>query len=411
MITPLLTEEDIEALRNETPGTAHVIHFNNAGCSLAPTPVVNTITAYLQQEALLGGYEAEAQYEQQLNNTYNVIARLINAQPEEITLVENASNGWCIAFHGIGLQPGDEVLISEFEYVTNMIGYLYGKQHYGITLTVIPNDEQGNFSITKLKEAITDKTRLIAVTHIASATGGVLPVEAIGAIAAEHHILYLLDACQSIGQLPVDVAQIQCDFLSVTGRKYLRAPRGTGFLYVSKKSQHKITPLFLDGHAVSTINEQSYQLLPNGKRFEFYEKNRATTLGLAKAVEYALHIGMDRIWNRIQYLATHLRNQLQLIEQVTLQDGGNIQCGIITFTVNHCDSKEVKEYLALHHINVSVGLARSTLLHMNKHQLNSVVRASVHYYNTLSETDFFIKTLSAFVQERKTSQAHPHSLK
>ena len=401
MKIPLLSETDVEQLRRETPGTAHLIHFNNAGASLPTTPVLDAITEYLQQEAILGGYEAEAQYQKEIERTYSLIAELINAQPEEITLVENASNAWCIAFHGIGLQPGDEVLISEFEYVTNMIGYLYGEQHYGIRLKVIPNDEKGNFSIAKLHEAISSRTKLIAITHVASSTGGVLPVEEIGAIAAEHNILYLVDACQSVGQIPVDVEQIKCDFLSVTGRKYLRAPRGTGFLYVRKTSQDRLIPMFIDGHATTFINDLSYTLRSDAKRFEFYEKNRALTLGLSKAVEYALNIGIERIWTRIDYLATCLRQELKAIDNITVHDTGDLQCGIVTFTVYGYESKDIKAHLAQHHINVSVAMDRSTLLFMHKHQLGDVVRASVHYYNTVKEIETFMKVLSGFIHVKK----------
>lgn len=385
---------DVDQLRKDTPGTAHLIHFNNAGSSLPTTPVLEAISAYLQEEAIISGHEAEAKYQKELDRTYHLIAQLINAQPEEITLVENASQAWCIAFHGIQWQPGDEVLTSEFEYATNMIGYLYGIQHYGIKLTVIPNDEDGNFSIAQLQKSITSKTKLIAVTHVASGTGGVLPVEEIGAIASKHGILYLIDACQSVGQLPVDVEQIKCDFISVTGRKYLRAPRGTGFLYVRQTSQNQLTPMFIDGHSTTFLNDHAYGLRTDGKRFEFYEKNRAITLGLSKAVEYALNIGIEQIRDRINYLATYFRKELRTITNVTVHDGGIVQSGIVTFTVNGVDSQDVKAHLSKHHINVSVAVPRSTVLFMQKHQLTNVVRSSVHYYNTEEEVATFVKVLS-----------------
>lgn len=393
----LLTPERIEQLRNDTPGTTEIMHFNNAGSSLPISEVVNSITGYLHQEALYGGYETEAENQEQINRTYELIGRLINAQPEEIALVENASAAWCIAFHGINFLPGDEVLVSEFEYVTNMIGFLNAQKTYGIKLVVVPNDKQGNFSLEKLEAAITTRTKLIAVTHVASATGGVLPVEAIGQIAAKHNILYLLDGCQSVGQMPVDVIAIGCHFLSVTGRKYLRAPRGTGFLYVKHDVQDQLKTLFIDGHSVEWINEDSYQPRNDAKRFEFYEKNRALTLGLGKAVEYALNIGLEQIWQRISYLAGLLRAKLAQIDGVTLHDNGDQLCGIVTFTITDIDSLQVKNRLADHKINVSVGLAKSTLLFMNKHQLQSVVRASVHYYNTAAELETLCKVISTII--------------
>jgi len=395
MPAEIFTPEQIEQFRAETPGCSHVIHFNNAGSSLPANVVLQAITDYLRDEALMGGYEAEYVYRDALQETYSLIGRLINADPSEIALVENASNGWCIAFHGIAFQPGDEVIISELEYVTNMIGVLNAKELYGIGLKVIPNDGQGNFSLDTLEAAINPRTRIIAVTHVASTTGGVLPVEAIGQIAARHNILYLLDACQSVGQMPVDVKAIGCDFLAVTGRKYLRAPRGTGFLYVCKSAQDKIRPLFIDGHSINSIDETGYQPRSDARRFEFYEKNRAITLGLTKAVEYALNIGINSIWQRISHLAAAMREQLGQIPGVTIHDIGDIRCGIVTFSVEGMDAAAVKRQLAEQKINVSVGQAKSTLLFMNKHRLQSVVRASVHYYNTLQEIEKLCTAIAA----------------
>jgi cysteine desulfurase/selenocysteine lyase len=393
MNTNPFTPSQIEQFRADTPGTPGIIHFNNAGASLPVNQVLDTITNYLHEEALMGGYEAEARYQADLAGTYSLIANLINAEPNEIALVENASAAWCIAFHGIEFNAGDEVIISEFEYVTNMIGFLNAGQLYGIRLVVIPNDEQGNFSLAALEAAVSSRTKLIAVTHVASATGGVLPVEAIGRIAAKHGILYLLDGCQSVGQMPVDVKAIGCDFLSVTGRKYLRAPRGTGFLYVRREVQDRLKTLFIDGHSVDWINENAYQLRNYAKRFEFYERNRALTLGLGKAVEYALNIDIAHIWQRISYLAELLRSKLKQLPNVTVHDTGDQLCGIVTFSLANIDSQLVKQKLAEHHINISVALAKSTLLFMNKHQLQSVVRASVHYYNTEAELEQLCKAM------------------
>jgi cysteine desulfurase/selenocysteine lyase len=383
------TTDRIEQLRADTPGTAHFVHFNNAGASLPVNDVLDTITQYLYEEAVTGGYEAETKYQTQLSLTYSSIARLIHAEPEEIALVENASAGWCIAFYGIDFQPGDEVLTSELEYVTNMIGFFNAQKLYGIRLVVIPNDEQGNFSLNHLESAITPKTKLIAVTHVASTTGGILPVEAIGKIAAKHNILYLLDGCQSVGQMPVDVKAIGCNFLSVTGRKYLRAPRGTGFLYVKRETQDKLKTLFIDGHSIKQINENGYETRDDAKRFQFYEKNPALILGMGKAVEYALNMGIEHIRAQISYLAELLRAELREIDGLTIHDIGGQLSGIVTFTLKNTDSKYLKEQLAVRKINVSVGYAASTVLFMNKHNLQSVVRASVHYYNTGSEIETF----------------------
>ncbi|WP_183576337.1 aminotransferase class V-fold PLP-dependent enzyme [Mucilaginibacter sp. X5P1] len=379
------SEQEIQQFRAETKGTAERLHFNNAGSSLPPDVVLGTVVNYLTEEATYGGYEIEYKYNAELNNTYALIARLINADTNEIAIVENASTAWWLAFNGIEFKAGDEIVTSEMEYVTNLISFIHAQKTYGIEIKVIPNDEQGNFSIVALEEAISRQTKLIAITHIASSTGGMMPIIEIGKIARKHGILYLVDACQSAGQVPVDVQEIDCDMLSVTGRKYLRAPRGTGFLYVRKAVQDKLKLQFMDGFTTQWVSETDYKIRDDARRFELYEKNRALTLGLGKAVEYALNIGIDRIWQRVQHLANILRGQLRSIEGITVHDFGDEQCGIVTFTVNGMDGAEVKAKLAEKQINVSVGLAKSTLFFMNKNQLSSVVRASVHYYNTEGE--------------------------
>ena len=389
-----ITIQELQILRAETRGAAANIHFNNAGASLPPDVVLKTVLDYLNEEAVSGGYEIEYLYRQQLEDAYSTIASLINAEASEVAMVENASNGWCIAFHGIDFKEGDEVIVTELEYVTNMIGFLNARKLYGIEIKVVYNDGNGSFCLKRLEEAITEKTKLIAVTHIASTSGIILPVAEIGEIAAAHNILYLLDACQSAGQMPLDVKAIGCDMLSVTGRKYLRAPRGTGFVYIKREVQDRLKAFFVDGHSIQWISETDYQLRDDAKRFEFYEKNRALTLGLAKAADYALNIGLDRIWQRIQQLATLLRGRLQEMEGITVHDNGEQLCGIITFSVAGLESQEVKRRLAENHINVSVGLAKSTLLLMNRNGLKSVVRASVHYYNTEGEIDKFCAILA-----------------
>lgn len=397
-LTPF-TDHEIQQFRNDTRGTASVIHFNNAGSSLPVNAIVDTVTTYLQNEAVQGGYEAEATHAAALDTVYTLVARLINAEKDEIALTENASMSWAIAFGGISFEPGDEVLTSELEYVTNLLYLIHARQTKGIVFKVIPNDEQGNFSLAELEASITTKTKLMAVTHMASTTGGVLPVAAIGRIARKHGILYLVDACQTAGQAPIDVHEMQCDFLAATGRKYLRAPRGTGFLYVRKAVQQQLQPVLMDGHSILSVTENGFQFRDDAKRFELYENNRALLLGLGAAVAYALNIGVPRIWQRIQYLANILRGELQQIPGVRLHDHGSTLCGIVTFTVEGKEVELVKQQLAAKKINVSVGLAKSTLLYMNKHQLPGNIRASIHYYNTEAEIAVCCEALREIVRQ------------
>jgi len=390
-----MTPHEIQKLRAATKGTAQYLHFNNAGSSLPPDTVLDTAIKYLEEEAICGGYETEAKYAAQLQNVYIQIAKLLNAHPDEIAIMENASIAWQLAFNGVDFKPGDEIITSEMEYVTNHIGFLNAKKNHGVEIVVVPDDEKGNFDPKALEKAISKKTRLIAITHIPSTAGNILPVAEIGQIARHHNILYLVDACQSAGQLPIDVDAIGCDMLSVTGRKYLRAPRGTGFLYVRKAVQGKLNTWLLDGHSVESVAENEFKLLDNARRFELYEKNRALTLALGAAVSYALDLGLDRIENRIKHLAGELRKKLASIKGVTVHDHGDYLSGIVTFSVADKDATTVKAALAEKKINVSIGRAPSTLLYMNRNHLTTVIRASVHYYNTEEEIESLCSVVAA----------------
>ncbi|MBS1564616.1 MAG: aminotransferase class V-fold PLP-dependent enzyme, partial [Bacteroidetes bacterium] len=326
------TTQEIQQLRAATAGTAQKIHFNNAGASLPPDIVVETIIRYLREEAQCGGYEMADKYREQLDLVYPLVARLINAQPDEIALTENASTAWGLAFNGIPFREGDEVITTELEYVTNILGFLQMQRSRGIILRIVPQDGQGRISLEALEQVITPRTRCLAITHIGSTAGNINPVAAIGRIARRHNIIYLLDACQSVGHLPVDVEEIGCDILAATGRKYLRAPRGTGFLYVRKKRQDELKLFLMDGFTAQWVGENDYRIRNDARRFELYEKNKALVLGLGKAVEYILDLGMDRIWQRIHQLAAFMRERLSVIPGVRVHDEGSALCGIVTFS-------------------------------------------------------------------------------
>lgn len=396
-----LNEPEVQQLRMETKGCKHTAHFNNAGASLPPDIVVDSVIEYLREEALYGGYEVESVWKPKIENTYELIAQMINADATEIAITENASIAWRIAFHGIEFEEGDEIITSELEYVTNMLGFAQLQKRKRVNIKVIETNDNGNFLIDELENAITKQTKLIAVTHISSSNGMVMPVEHIGAIARKHGILYLVDACQSVGHMPTDVKQIKCDMLSVTGRKYLRAPRGTGFLYVRREIQDKISPVYIDFHSIQSSTVKNFQLKDSARRYEVFEKNRALTIGLGKAVGYALNIGLDKIWQRICFLAEILRGSLLNVNGVSVHDVGSKRSGIVTFSIIGVDSLLVKQELIKRNINVSIGGALATPVFMDKYKLNNILRASVHYYNTEDEIMLLCDALTNIIRSLK----------
>lgn len=384
---------DTEQIRKETPGTDNVIHFNNAGASLIPSPVQQAITDYLEQEVSYGGYETARNQRDQLEGIYKVIAKFINADSDEVALLENATAAWNMSFFSIPFEDGDRILTSQSEYASNFISYLRLQKKVDLQIDIIPNDNHKQTSVKALKELMDERVRLISITHMPTNSGLVNPVEEIGEIARQHDCFYLVDACQSVGHYPVDVRRIGCDMLSATGRKYLRGPRGTGFLYVNKKILSKLEPPFLDLHSAEWINDNEYEIREDARRFENWETNYSNVRGLKKAVEYADEIGIEKIWERITYLAEELRDELSKISSVTVQDIGQTKSGIVALTADSVEPGTIQTELARRDINVNTSSKSSTLLDMQERNLEKVVRASLHYYNTEEEISRFVKEI------------------
>jgi cysteine desulfurase / selenocysteine lyase len=386
---------DIERARKETPGCQEVLHFNNAGAALMPKAVIEAVSEHFQLEIYQGGYEAAEIHGQKIKNFYTSAAKLIHCSPEEIAYAESATRAWDMAFYSIPLKKGDRIVTAEAEYASNYIAFLQVAKRTGAVIDVVPNDPSGQLSIEALKQKIAPDVKLIAITHVPTQGGLVNPAEAVGQIAKESHIFYLLDATQSVGQMPIDVEKIGCDALCATGRKYLRGPRGTGFLYVSKSRLTQLDPPFLDLHAATWTDTQSYEIKNDATRFETWERNYSNMIGLGQAIDYALEWGMDAIWKRISSLASHLRHKLSENPRITLRDLGQLTCGIVTFTMHGLEPSEIKKRLNEKKINVSVSIAEYARLDMQKRHLDSLVRSSVHYYNTADEIDLFCKQLSS----------------
>ena len=383
--------------RAETPGVAHVRHFNNAGAALMPTPVIDATTTYWQREAEIGGYEAAAVYDDLIEAGYASAARLLNAQRDEIAFVENATRGWDLLFYGLAasLRPGDRILTSRSEYVSNVIAFLQVAERTGAHVEVIPCDESGQVDVHALADMLDARVKLVAITHVPTNGGLVNPAAAIGRLTRAAGIPFLLDACQSVGQLVVDVAEIGCDMLTTTGRKYLRGPRGTGFIYVKQATMATLIPPFLDVHAATWVASHHYEVRSDARRFENWETNYAGKVGLITAIDYALAWGMPAIEARVRALATTLRRTLADIPGVSIQDLGADPCGIVSFTHQRVAAPVIMAHLAAHRINVTTSSPYGTRFDMEARQLPMVVRASVHYYNDDAE----IAQLGAAVAE------------
>lgn len=386
---------DVQRVRSETPACENIIHFNNAGSSLMPEPVSNALFDFLRSEVDIGGYETVALYNDSLDNTYRAAARLLNCQPQEIAFVENATRAWDMAFYSLDFKPGDRILTAVAEYGSNVIAYLQQAKRCGIKVEFIPNDEHGQVSVDALSSMIDDSVRLISISHIPTGNGLVNPAIEIGKLARENGVTYLLDACQSAGQMPLDVEAIGCDMLSITGRKYLRGPRGTGLLYVRDSIVESLEPPFLDQHAAELVSPTEYEVYQSARKFENWEQNFAGKYALGVAIDYALDWGLEAIQQRIYSLADYLRERLSAIDHIRVEDAGQEKCGLVTFRSNRHNAEAIKAQLAAKRINVSISDGSGTLVFFEQRGIYQLLRASLHYYNTEDEIDRFVNAINS----------------
>jgi selenocysteine lyase/cysteine desulfurase len=388
---------DLDRLRADTPGTRNLIHLNNCGAALMPRPVIDAIQNHTALEAEIGGYEAADARKTECEAVYASVARLLGARPSEIALVENATIAWDMAFYSLQFRPGDRILTAQAEYGANYVAYLQVAKRTGAVIEVIPNNAAGETDPTALEAMIDGRVKLISITWIPTNGGLINPAAEIGKVARRHGIPYLLDACQAAGQVPIDVEALGCDMLSATGRKFLRGPRGTGFLYVRESLLRTLEPPMVDHDAALWVAPDRYELRDDARRFETWENAYALRLGLGAAVDYALDLGMEAISDRCLALGRMLRAGLQKLPRVTVYDLGSAPGAIVTFAVDGIDSVEVKAALGRKKINVSTSGRNSALLDFTARRLPVVVRAAPHYYNSEDEIETAVAAVKALL--------------
>jgi cysteine desulfurase / selenocysteine lyase len=384
---------DIDAVRRDTPGTKTVAHLIASGAGLMPQPVIDAIVDHTLLEAEIGGYEAAEARSKQLDLVYDSVASLIGANRSEVALVENATVAWCQAFYALRFKPGDRVLTCEAEYAANYVAFLQRAKRDAIIIEVVPSSPTGEIDGTALESMIDENVALIAMTWIPTNGGLVNPAAEIGKIARRHGIPFLLDACQAVGQIPIDVAEIGCDFLSATARKFLRGPRGIGFLYIAQRHLEHLEPAMIDHFGAPWVETDKYELRGDARRFETWENSYALRAGLGAAADYAMSIGMEAIHERAYMLAGQLRDQLTDLKGTQLRDIGSEKCAIVSFTIAGLDPEEAVQKLRAQKINIGASDPCSTRLDSEARKLPTLLRAAPHYYNTSEEIDRMVSAL------------------
>jgi len=407
-----MTPAQIERLRSETPGIQHRIHFNNAGAALMPQPVIDAFQQHLQLEIEIGGYEAEAAAHAAIEGFYEVMAQFLNAQPRNIAYAYNATDAYNRALSCLHFEKGDVILTTKNDYVSNQIAFLELQKRFGVQLVRAEDMPEGGVDVDSMRDLIQKHCpKLVAVTHVPTNSGLVQPVAEIGKICKENNSWYLVDACQSAGQMPLNVQEIHCDFLSATFRKFLRGPRGAGFLYVSDKALDAgLEPLFVDLFSATWTAPDAYELRPDARRFEIWERPHALLLASKACVEYAMNVApivapisnrrfdISNIETRVKYLADLCREKLSAIPGIQNLDKGKERCGITTYAVKGWESSALKKKLQEYNINTSIAIRTGAQIDFAEKGVDWALRVSPHYYNTEAEIDILVEKLFSLMK-------------
>ena len=376
---------NIEQIRRDTPSTGNLIHFNNAGASMMPQPVYDAVIQYLESEQRIGGYETADAIEYRSVNFYQQAANLLNCEKEEIAFCESATRAWQNFFYSMKFQPGDRIVTTQLDYGSNFVAYIQQRERLGIEFDVVESDANGDIDLHGMEKAITERTKLISIGHIPTANGIIQSAIEVGKLAKAANVPYLLDACQSMGQIEVDVKKIGCTALSAAGRKYLRGPRGSGLLFVDQSYLPQMEPHCLDQYGVMLKSRDEYVLKETAKRFENLEVGFAARVGLGRALQYINDLGIQNIEERVMELGAYCRQCFSEVPGLTLLDQGKCKGGIVMFSMEKAEAREIRAYLNSHGVNIWVSSGPGSLIDFQQRGISTLARASIHYYNTEEE--------------------------
>jgi selenocysteine lyase/cysteine desulfurase len=392
---------DLARWRADTPGCTARVHLNNAGAALVPRVVADAVTRHLALESTLGGYEAGDAMAGAVADAYAAVGRLVGARAKNIALVQSSTIAFTQALTAFDFGPGDAILTTRNDYASNQITYLSLARRRGIEIIRADDLPEGGVDPDSVRRHLgRRRPALVAVTWVPTNSGLVQDVESVGVACEQAGVPYLVDACQAVGQMPVDVARLRCDYLAATGRKFVRGPRGIGFLYVSDRVLASgAHPLMVDMHGATWSDPDAFELMSDARRFETWELACSAVLGLGAAARYALDVGLETARDCARALAAQARRQLAGVPGARVLDRGTELCAIVTVELGGLDASAVKHELRRRGINTNATDRAAAVIDMDQKGTASAIRISPHYYNTADEITRAVDELAAIVRE------------
>jgi selenocysteine lyase/cysteine desulfurase len=386
---------DVARWRDDTPGCEQRVHLNNAGAALTPRSVRQAVRDHLDLEDHLGGYEAADAKAEAIGQAAQAVGRLLGAEARNVAFSQNSTAAFAQSLSAFDLAQGDVILTSRADYASNQIMYLSLARRRGVEVVRAPDLPQGGIDPDAVRDLLRRRRpALVALTWIPTNSGLVQDVASVGEICRGAEVPYLVDGCQAVGQVPIDVGAIGCDYLAATSRKFLRGPRGIGFLYVSDRVLAAGThPLLVDMHGATWSDPDRFELTPDARRFELWEISHALVLGTGAAAEYALQVGIKTARDRARALAAFARSRLAELPGFRVLDRGRELCAIVTVDPAGRPAAELKLALRARGINVSSPAREDAVIDMDEKRAASALRISPHYYNTAGEIERLVEAL------------------
>ena len=401
-MTAIPHEGSVAAWRADTPGADRRVHLNNAGASLMPRRVHDAVTAHLARELVEGGYEAADAAAAGVERTYGTLARLFGVAPRNVAVVGSSTTAFAQALAAFDFSPGDVVLTTRADYGSNQVMFLSLAARRGVHVVHADDAPEGGVDPESVRALIRRKRpALVSVSWVPSNSGLVQPAEAVGAVCEEAGVPYLVDACQAVGQMPVSMPALRCDFLAATSRKFLRGPRGSGVLVVSDRALARgAHPLLVDMDGATWTDPDRFALADGARRFEIGDRSWAVLLGLGEAAAYAEDVGLERARERAWALAALTRDRLAAVPGVRLLDRGPALAAIVTCEVAGQEGASLKQQLRELGINTSAASRDDAVIDMDAKGARSALRLSPHYYNTTAEIERAVTTIATLARPR-----------